>query len=79
MFKTLIQPFLSVLAIQKTDYKFLGCFLGENLLTLGEESRVLNPLIPQLCSDFCFEKQYTFFILKNVYAFVILFQNNINI
>lgn len=55
----------TVLAAQKTDYKFLGCFLGENLLTLGEESRVLTPVTPQSCSDFCSEKQYTFFILKH--------------
>ncbi|KAL4131837.1 hypothetical protein QTP88_009086 [Uroleucon formosanum] len=54
----------TVLAAQKTDYKFLGCFLEENLLTLGEESRILNPVTPQSCSDFCSEKQYTFFILK---------------
>ncbi|XP_060850898.1 uncharacterized protein LOC132929522 [Rhopalosiphum padi] len=54
----------TVLAAQKTEYKFLGCFLEENLLTLGEESRVLTPVTPQSCSDFCSEKQYTFFILK---------------
>lgn len=53
--------------------------MGENLLTLGEESRVLTPVTPQSCSDFCSEKQYTFFILKQEYAFVILFKNNINV
>jgi len=47
--------------------------LEENLLTLGEESRVLNPITSQSCSDFCSEKQYTFFILKYEYASVLLF------
>eukprot|EP00102_Acyrthosiphon_pisum_P012999 XP_008182377.1 PREDICTED: uncharacterized protein LOC100165182 [Acyrthosiphon pisum] len=52
-------------APQRSNYKFLGCFLEENLLTLGEESRVLIPISPKSCSEFCFEKKYLFFILKN--------------
>lgn len=53
--------------------------MEENLLTLGEESRILNPVTPQSCSDFCSEKQYTFFILKHEYVLVVLFYNIINI
>jgi len=53
--------------------------LEENLLTLGEESRILNPVTPQSCSDFCSEKKYTFFILKYEYVFIVLVYNNINI
>ncbi|XP_022166764.1 uncharacterized protein LOC111031217 [Myzus persicae] len=52
-------------ASQRSNYKFLGCFLEDNLLTLGEESRVLTPISPQSCSEFCFGKKYLFFILKN--------------
>ncbi|XP_025423118.1 uncharacterized protein LOC112692604 isoform X2 [Sipha flava] len=52
-------------AAQKSNYKYIGCYLGENLLSLGEESRVLNPISPKSCSEFCSAKKYLFFILKN--------------
>ncbi|CAH1711664.1 unnamed protein product [Aphis gossypii] len=55
----------TVVVAQKSNHKYLGCFLEENLLTLGEESRVLTPISPQACSKFCSGKRYLFFILKN--------------
>jgi len=61
------------LASQLSRYKYLGCFLGENLLSLGDESRVLSPVSTQSCSEFCSKKNYMFFILKNEYDFIALF------
>lgn len=52
--------------------KYLGCFLEENLLTLGDESRAITPMSPDSCSRFCTGKQYMFFILKHEYDFIYL-------
>lgn len=62
---------LSFLAAQQSNYKFLGCFLEDNLLSLGEVSGVLNSTSPKACSKFCSEKKYLFFTLKNEYDIVL--------
>lgn len=56
---------------QKSNHKFLGCYSEENLLSLGDESRILTPISPQTCSEFCIEEHYIFFIVKNEYDWVL--------
>ncbi|VVC39997.1 Hypothetical protein CINCED_3A002549 [Cinara cedri] len=56
--------FVSI-ATQKSSHQFLGCFLEDNLLSLGPENRILTQISPQSCSQFCSEKKYVFFNLKN--------------
>lgn len=53
------------LAAQNSNHKFLGCFLGDDLLSFGDENYILTSASPQSCSELCIGKQYNFFNIKN--------------
>lgn len=69
---------LTFLVAQKSNTKFLGCFLGENLLMVGEDSHTFSSNSPETCSTYCSGKQYIFFILKNEYGFSGCLTNHIS-
>lgn len=68
LIKQIIFHLFIFLAIQKSNYNYLGCFLGDNLLSLGDERHNSSFISPKSCSELCSKKNYTFFFLKNEYG-----------
>ncbi|XP_050537386.1 uncharacterized protein LOC126903300 isoform X2 [Daktulosphaira vitifoliae] len=59
-----IISFIALSVSQKASPKFLGCYIEDNLVSLGEESHVLTSISPKSCAELCHGKSYLFANIK---------------
>ncbi|XP_050420558.1 uncharacterized protein LOC126833331 [Adelges cooleyi] len=56
---------VTLIVSQTVTPTYLGCYRDDNLVSLGEESRVLSSISPKSCTGFCHGNSYLFAAIKN--------------